>query len=179
MPIRIIVKAPTLPNFEQNLPEAISKKTLVLAIDSVHEVMTVDLLALDTHGVRSLHREFSPKHKHDALVATLVKEMLAKTEVTWQDLTAYAVVTGPGSWIGSRVGIAAIKAFNLVHPKPIIAIHSINGMQNTSEGTGELYFANMCELVDKKLKAGEFTIIEELEPFYGKEYVVQKWRPKD
>jgi len=179
------MQLPKLPTLKDDIAAEISKNTLVLVIDSVHEEMTIDLLMIGAGMPRSLHREISPKHKHDTLVATLVKDVFEKVGIKWSDITAYAVNTGPGSWIGSRVGIAAIKAFNLVHPKPIIALDSIavDGVEiigaGTDKGIREVYMSNMFDVIVKKFNAKEFTTMEELEPFYGKEYVVQKWTPKN
>ena len=165
MPIRIIVPAPSLPTLNISLAEAIQEKDYILIIDSVHPVMNIDIISLCKSTPQHWRMQSTIQKQHDILIATLVRELLISANLKFTDLSAYAVVTGPGSWIGSRVGISAIKAFHLIHPHPIIELNSIPGEENQ-------YFNNLKNLITMKFTNENFTPIEKLEPFYGKEYLV-------
>lgn len=64
-------------------------------------------------------REFSTQ-----LIST-VAQLLEESRVGVFELDAFAVVTGPGSFTGLRVGLSAVKAMAEVTRKPIIALSSL------------------------------------------------------
>ena len=51
-----------------------------------------------------------------------IAELLSKHRLTKDDLDAFAVATGPGSFTGLRVGLAAIKALAEILRKPITTV---------------------------------------------------------
>lgn len=51
-----------------------------------------------------------------------ISELLSKNRSTKRDLGAFAVVSGPGSFTGLRIGLAAVKALGEVLQKPIAAV---------------------------------------------------------
>ena len=65
----------------------------------------------------------------------------------------FAIVIGPGSWTGIRIGIAAVKAWAMVLNKPIVTIKSDFTEKELSQ----------------KITGKEFTSVDELEPFYDGE----------
>src|ERR1700733_966895 len=76
--------------------------------------------------------------------------LLAKHNFGKQDIGAFAVVTGPGSFTGLRIGLAAVKALAEVLAKPIAAISMLQaiavsgGLQGNviavlDAGRGEVY----------------------------------------
>jgi len=105
-----------------------------------------------------------PLKERDPQINKRIKAMLEKANVKFADLEAYAVVTGPGSWTGVRIGVTVIKAYALAIPKPIIAI------RQNPEHTHP--FAEIIKEVNEKFKKGEFTELDKLEPFYDGEFKV-------
>jgi len=85
-------------------------------------------------------------------VATLLKQL----NLSKSDLDGFAVVSGPGSFTGLRIGLAAIKALAEILRKPIVAVSlleavaagaSTNGLNSQGKitaaleaGRGEIYF---------------------------------------
>ena len=102
--------------------------SLVLLIDSVHSELAVGLVREST-AVFKTHAE---QKQHDKNLNRLVTELLNEEKVAFRDIDAYAVVVGPGSWTGCRVGVAAVKGFALGHPRPVFALSSLDALGDPS-----------------------------------------------
>jgi tRNA threonylcarbamoyladenosine biosynthesis protein TsaB len=66
--------------------------------------------------------------------------LLHATGLTLQDIDAYAVVAGPGSFTGLRIGIATIQGLALVTTRPVVAVSTLEilghlASENEPEGT--------------------------------------------
>ena len=81
-----------------------------------------------------------------------IAALLAKHEFSKNDIAAFAVAAGPGSFTGLRVGLAAIKALAEILDKPIAAVsllEAVAAAQRDSApvlaaldaGRGEIYAA--------------------------------------
>jgi tRNA threonylcarbamoyladenosine biosynthesis protein TsaB len=57
-----------------------------------------------------------------------IATLLSQYGLTKQDLGAFAVASGPGSFTGLRVGLAAIKALAEILAKPIVAVSLLEAM---------------------------------------------------
>lgn len=99
---------------------ALNKKVLI--IDTTNIVMTITLLRENRAEI--LRNE--NQRTHDEAINGMTGKILAKHGLGLGDIDVYAVVIGPGSWTGSRVGIAAIKGYHVIHPRPIIALNSLD-----------------------------------------------------
>ncbi|MBI2060780.1 MAG: tRNA (adenosine(37)-N6)-threonylcarbamoyltransferase complex dimerization subunit type 1 TsaB [Nitrospirae bacterium] len=58
----------------------------------------------------------------------LFEQLLSRRGFGIQSIDLYAVDVGPGSFTGIRVGLASLKALALVHPRPAIAVSSLEAM---------------------------------------------------
>jgi tRNA threonylcarbamoyladenosine biosynthesis protein TsaB len=112
------------------------------------------LLALDTsgrNGSLALARITEAKREVEvvgaiplaggAFSAQLVPQIAAlldKHGYTKSDLVAFAVVSGPGSFTGLRVGLAAIKALAEILQKPIAAISLLEAVASLSRVQGRV-----------------------------------------
>jgi tRNA threonylcarbamoyladenosine biosynthesis protein TsaB len=67
-----------------------------------------------------------------------VAALLAKYGFSKTDLGGFAVVSGPGSFTGVRVGLAAIKALAEVLEKPIAAVSLLEAVAVSSGSVGRL-----------------------------------------
>jgi tRNA threonylcarbamoyladenosine biosynthesis protein TsaB len=110
------------------------------------------LLAVDTSGKNgslALARATTAESELDVLEvvplaggafsAQLVPEiagLLKKYKYGKSDLGAFSVVSGPGSFTGLRVGLAAIKALAEVLQKPIVAISLLEAVAWSREAHG-------------------------------------------
>ncbi len=79
-----------------------------------------------------------------AFSAQLVPEiaaLLEKHHFTKHDLGAFAVASGPGSFTGLRVGLAAIKALAEILEKPIAAVSLLEAVAFESRTPGKILAA--------------------------------------
>lgn len=63
-----------------------------------------------------------------------IAALLAKHGYSKNDLAGFAVVSGPGSFTGLRVGLAAIKALAEILQKPIAAVSLLEAVARSSAG---------------------------------------------
>ncbi|MFN3213211.1 MAG: tRNA (adenosine(37)-N6)-threonylcarbamoyltransferase complex dimerization subunit type 1 TsaB [Henriciella sp.] len=61
----------------------------------------------------------------DARLPGLTKTLLADANLSFEDITRYAVVTGPGSFTGIRVGVAFARGLGLATGKPCVGVTSL------------------------------------------------------
>ena len=85
------------------------------------------------------------------IAATLAKHGFNKTEIG-----GFAVVSGPGSFTGVRVGLAAIKALAEVLGKPIAAVSLLEAIAESSPAQGNVIAA--MDAGRGEVYAGEYDV---------------------
>jgi tRNA threonylcarbamoyladenosine biosynthesis protein TsaB len=89
----------------------------ILAIDTTGEGSSVAFVSFDECiGYQSHHS------RHSDCLLPLLNELFSKTGYNYSNIDAYAVTTGPGSFTGIRVGIAAVLGMRLVTKKRVLGI---------------------------------------------------------
>jgi len=67
-----------------------------------------------------------------------IAELLAKHGVAKADIDAFIVVSGPGSFTGLRVGLAAVKALAEILKKPIVSVSLLEVIATASHAQGKV-----------------------------------------
>jgi tRNA threonylcarbamoyladenosine biosynthesis protein TsaB len=70
-----------------------------------------------------------------------IAALLQKHRFTKSDIAAFIVVSGPGSFTGLRVGLAAIKALAEILQKPIVPISLLEGVAFNNGGNERVFAA--------------------------------------
>src|SRR5438270_10766250 len=70
-----------------------------------------------------------------------IAELLQKHSFSKQDLAGFVVASGPGSFTGLRVGLAAVKALAEVLEKPIAAVSLLEAVAAASDTPGKVFAA--------------------------------------
>jgi tRNA threonylcarbamoyl adenosine modification protein YeaZ len=96
----------------------------VLAIDTALEACSAAVL--DTGGGGIAAREQLPMVRgHAEALIPLIARVLDMARLTVADIDRIAVTTGPGSFTGLRVGIAAARGLALASSKPAVGITTL------------------------------------------------------
>lgn len=88
-----------------------------------------------------------------------IAELLSKHGFTKHDIEGFAVVSGPGSFTGLRVGLAAIKALAEVLRKPIAAVSLLEAIAVAGNSCGQVIAA--LDAGRNEVYAGEYEIAEQ------------------
>lgn len=70
---------------------------------------------------------------HSETFMPLVDRVMKTAKLSHQELDAYAVTVGPGSFTGIRIGLAAVKGMALAAGKPCISVSSTEALARSCE----------------------------------------------
>jgi len=135
------------------------------------------LLAIDTStkktglalydGVQVRHEAVWPSaHHHTVELSPAIQSALDGAGLTVEDLQAVCVATGPGSYTGLRIGLAAAKGLALACSIPIIGIPTLDVLAAAQPLTDAI-MAAVLEAGRGRLAVGWYEAGE------------GKWQPKD
>jgi tRNA threonylcarbamoyladenosine biosynthesis protein TsaB len=95
---------------------------ILLAIDTCGPTGTVAVGRLNGSSVEILAQIELEGRSYSSTLIVAVGELLAKCNVNLRDLSAIVAVSGPGSFTGVRVGLAAIKGLAEPFQIPVVAV---------------------------------------------------------
>jgi tRNA threonylcarbamoyladenosine biosynthesis protein TsaB len=102
---------------------------LVLALDTAGPDCAAALAREDEGGFRVLARRSERLGRgHAERLLPMVGEILRESRLTYADLQRIAVTTGPGSFTGVRVGLAAARALALALDIPAVGVGSLDAL---------------------------------------------------
>ena len=95
---------------------------MLLAIDSATHFLSIAL-----HDGDALLAECTlmAGRKHSALLAPSIEQVMDQIDVGAFDLTALAVSVGPGSYTGTRIGVALAKGMAAVRDLPLVPVTTL------------------------------------------------------
>ena len=95
---------------------------MLLALDTSTQILSIAL-----HDGETLLAEWTQRadRQHSALLAPLIKQVMAQTEIDMTDLSALAVSIGPGSFTGTRIGVALAKGLAAVNDLPLVPVTTL------------------------------------------------------
>ena len=120
----------------------------LLLLDSTQTQLVV---ALAVNGKITVTKTCDEQRQHDKNVNRLISELGV------DKFDAVAVVTGPGSWTGIRVGLAVAKAFAYAQGIPLIELRDKIDVKEAM----------------RKFKAGETVSPFAIQPCYNGEFIVK------
>ena len=151
---------------------------LLLLIETATSVCSVGL-AKD--GEIIALRQSSVKNSHAALVTVFAEDVVKEADISFNDIDAFVVSKGPGSYTGLRIGVSTAKGFAYALSKKLIAVNTLQALaagmktQMEKEGGNPENFL-FCPMIDarrmevytalydsrlKEIKATEAVIVNE------------------
>ncbi len=99
--------------------------SLILSIDTSTKVCSV---ALHSDGKLLAISELCTEKSHSGMLTTLCENVVRYAGFSLNDLDAFAVAKGPGSYTGLRIGVSTAKGFCFALDKPLIAVNTLEAM---------------------------------------------------
>jgi tRNA threonylcarbamoyladenosine biosynthesis protein TsaB len=114
---------------------------LILGVDTSGKNGSIALVQIEHANSRTLEIVPLEGGTFSAQLVPQISDMLTRNRLTKRDIDAFAVASGPGSFTGLRVGLAAIKALAEVLQKPIAAVSLLEAVVRAAGAEGELIAA--------------------------------------
>ena len=106
----------------------------LLAIETATRVCSV---AITRDGELIAEYRLNLKNIHAERLFGAIGKILSDTNLQTGDLGAIAVSSGPGSFTGLRIGVAAAKGLAFANDVPLIGIPTLSALANQAIGLGE------------------------------------------
>src|SRR5450432_1020686 len=120
---------------------------MILLIDTAQETGTI---ALSKDGLVLFSEENKIAKEHASWLYGAITRLLEKANTTIREMEAIAVVAGPGSYTGLRVGMAAAKGFCYALKVPLITQNTLRVMAESMIPAAEEKRALICPLIDAR-----------------------------
>ena len=117
----------------------------------------MNILAIDTSGpvagvcvtsAGKVRHLIAMEHglTHSQTIMTAVDQALEGSGMTCADIDLFAVVAGPGSFTGVRIGVCAAKGFAHAAGKPCVAVHALEALAMNMAG----FDGVVCPILDAR-----------------------------
>lgn len=133
----------------------------ILAIDTSHALCTV---ALTDDGVTSSRSSAAPR-QHARELLPMIQSLLDESRIGMAELDAFALVIGPGSFTGLRIGAGVVQGLSFATGLPVFCISSLAVMAMRA------HLAHSCAVVNVCLQAREDEV-------YAATYVIRDGSPE-
>ncbi len=120
---------------------------MILLIDTSQETASI---ALSRDGKVLFSEENKISKEHASWLHTAIGRLLSEADMTLAELKAVAVIAGPGSYTGLRVGMAAAKGFCYALNIPLITRNTLEVMAESMRPEAEKKNALICPMIDAR-----------------------------
>lgn len=100
----------------------------ILAVDATGEAVSV---ALDADG-KVFAAKKTGKRPHDEMLLPVVESVLKRAKVSYEDLDAVAVASGPGRFTGIRIGLSFAAVLGMKLKIPALALSRLEAAAEKS-----------------------------------------------
>jgi tRNA threonylcarbamoyladenosine biosynthesis protein TsaB len=97
----------------------------ILGIDTSSEVLSI---ALSEDRAVIVEENHQLDRRHSSLLVPKIKEMLEGLGLSIDNVGAFVIGLGPGSFTGLRIGVSTVKGLAIAKKKPCIGVPSIDAM---------------------------------------------------
>ena len=114
---------------------------LILAIDTSWKQGSVALARGDARSFKLIEMAPVAGGTFSAQLIPEISALLAKHKIGKDEIEGFGAASGPGSFTGLRVGLAAVKALAEVLKKPVAAVSVLEALAVASGATGRVLAA--------------------------------------
>jgi tRNA threonylcarbamoyl adenosine modification protein YeaZ/ribosomal-protein-alanine acetyltransferase len=104
-------------------------------------------IAIWRDGVTAVHEGDAARTHGERLPAEIVR-LLEEHGLTLRDVDLFAVIVGPGSFTGLRVGVAAVQGLALVAGRQVVAVPTLEALCHAARANGTPAAAILVPCVD-------------------------------
>jgi tRNA threonylcarbamoyladenosine biosynthesis protein TsaB len=116
---------------------------MLLAVDTATQSCG---LAIVVDGIVQTELILSHRGTHTKQILAAIDAVLSLGESSLEQIDAFAVTRGPGSFTGLRIGISTIKGLSLATGKPLIGVSSLEVLAHQAGGNA----ARVCSMIDAR-----------------------------
>ena len=102
---------------------------LVLSVDSSYSTATCALIK-DDKILAEIN--LNDKKQHSVILMHLIDSILKEYEIDINDIDAFIISRGPGSFTGLRIGMATLKGLAFASKKPLISVSTLDALAYNS-----------------------------------------------
>ena len=103
----------------------------ILAIDTTANTSTVAVL--ENESLLCLYT-LNTKNTHSETLLPMIKSALDSLKLKADDIDAYAVSKGPGSFTGVRIGVSTVKGLAFGKDKKCVGVSTVEALKENLEG---------------------------------------------
>lgn len=96
---------------------------MILCIDTSTDICSV---ALCDNRLTISHLEIFGSNAHASSLTPLIEQLLGENKLTFDNIDAVAVSSGPGSYTGLRIGVSTAKGLCYAAALPLIAVPTLD-----------------------------------------------------
>lgn len=115
----------------------------ILAIDSSSKILS---LAVCRNNRLILECNLRLERKLSDELITVLKSTLSKAKISKEEIDAFSVGLGPGSFTALRIGISTMKGLAYSLRKPLVGIPTLDALAFNAQGHNGL----ICPIIDAK-----------------------------
>src|ERR1700749_691771 len=99
-----------------------------MTILQIETATTVCSVALAKDGKVLAFKQLDERNIHAEVITLFIDELITTSNITYSDLDAVAISSGPGSYTGLRIGVSTAKGLCFALDKPLIAVETLEAM---------------------------------------------------
>lgn len=119
----------------------------ILNIETATEVCSV---SLSRKGETLDLIENSEDKTHSELLTVFIETLMKRNKIGYQDLSAIAVSSGPGSYTGLRIGVSVAKGICYGLKKPLLSVPTLESMAFGGVQLSKEQNSLFCPMIDAR-----------------------------
>ena len=118
----------------------------ILHIETATKVCSV---GLSENGIlKDKIEESSDRYIHAERLTVFIEKIMASNGLSFQELSAIAVTSGPGSYTGLRIGVSTAKGLSYALDLPLLSVNSLDGI--LAQGRKAYPNQTICAMIDAR-----------------------------